>query len=151
MDIRKERLLYQLSGEGMQYVWQHEDMTLFAKGDSVVQEKVQFAYPYFVSTFLTLCTSAQGQIFVSATIYFNELPIYALIATRKNLDPVHVPTLPFLSHAKPLHPKNVNGNLRSTQVSGRCGELWATRGDQKLWLWWSGSCLHGIPFAASLS
>lgn len=124
MGTRKERLFcISTSIEGMQYVWQHEDMPLFAKGNFIVQEeKVQFAYLYFTSTFLTLWTSTQGQIFVSATIYFNELPIYTLTAAwGKMLTARTCLPFPFWVLQNPLHPKNTNGNLHINQVSGRCG------------------------------
>lgn len=111
----------------MKYAWQHEDMPLFAKGNFIVQEeKVQFAHLYFASTFLTLWTSAQGQIFVSATIYFNELPAYTLIATwGKILTPCMCSPFPFWVMQKPLHPKNVNGN-RALQPSE--WEVWGAEG-----------------------
>lgn len=56
MDVQKERLhCISVSTEGMQYVWWHEYMPLFAKSNFIFQEgKMQVTYLYFTLTFLTL-------------------------------------------------------------------------------------------------
>ena len=111
MDIRKERLYcISISTEGTQYVWHHEDMPLFAKGNFIVQEeKVQFAYLHvsFTSTFLTLWTSAQGQIFVSAMMWYT--------------DPVHVLTLPFESCKNPYIQRTLMGTCTPAKWVGDVG------------------------------
>lgn len=63
---------------------------------------------------------------------------------RKNLELVHILTLPFLSNGKTLTSKDKPGNMHFNQASVMSEELKAMRGDQKLW--------HGqISFVGILS
>lgn len=82
--------------------------------------------------------------FISHHLFSLIASLYSYTNMRKNLDLMHILTLPFPTHAKTLHPKNLTGNMHSNQVSGKCEKLKATRGDQKLW--------HGqVSFVGSLS